>query len=87
MMYPSNADNEKRLLTSDAFFRAAAIAPKGACYWIEKLEALTEVDFSRILIKVPDEIITPLAKDFALAMLIQNRRRLLDEFESMATKT
>jgi len=78
MMYPSSGSGQSRLLTTDAFYKAAAISPTGAKYWSDKVEAVTAAEFEFILSEVADTIITQTARNFAKAMLIENQQRLLD---------
>ncbi len=80
MMYPSSGVL-KKLPTIEAFLKASEIAPIGAHYWLKKLEALSEEDFDTILKQVPDETISFWGREFAKAMLVENRKRLLEQFK------
>lgn len=67
---------ERPLSTLDAFARAAALRPRAARAWADRLAALPEPTFARILARVPSERICPLHREFAARMLVENRRRI-----------
>ncbi len=63
--------------TLDAFRECAKANIEAGQYWLDRLYALRDFDFSDILGKIPDEFISPEAREFANAMLRINRNRLL----------
>jgi hypothetical protein len=72
-----NKSSTKAMSTMDAFRECAKANVSAGHYWLERLNALNDSDFSDILNKIPDDFISPEARDFANAMLRINRNRLL----------
>lgn len=63
--------------TVEAFRESAKANVSAGQYWLDRLYALKDSDFSDILSKIPDDFISPAASDFANVMLRINRNRLL----------
>lgn len=72
-----NKSSTKAMSTMDAFRECAKANVNAGQYWLERLNALNDSDFSDILNNIPDDFISPEARDFANAMLRINRNRLL----------
>ena len=72
-----NITSKKAMSTLDAFRECAKANVEAGQYWLERLNALKDSDFSDILNDVPDNFISSEARDFAHAMLRINRNRLL----------
>lgn len=72
-----NKSSTKAMSTVDAFRECARANVSAGQYWLDRLDALKDSDFSDILGNIPDEFISPEARDFANAMLSINRNRLL----------
>ena len=72
-----NKSSTKAMSTVDAFRECAKANVGAGQYWLNRLYALKDSDFSDILNEVPDDFISPEARDFANAMLRINRNRLL----------
>ncbi|MCW7553856.1 hypothetical protein NX722_14720 [Endozoicomonas gorgoniicola] len=51
--------------------------PKTARYWLEQLKMLDKDRICNILAKVPEEVTTPAAMQFAEKIILENRRSLL----------
>lgn len=71
--------DKKPLSTVEAFRHAVDIRPKAKKHWLEKLEALTEADIRVVFARVPDRCISKIARSFAVEMVLENRRRLLND--------
>lgn len=72
-----NKSSTKAMSTMDAFRECAKANPSAAQYWLDRLYAINEADFSAILANIPDDFISSEARDFSNAMLCINRNRLL----------
>ena len=71
--------SKKSMTTVNAFMESAKIDVSAGRYWLERLAALQPHVFRKILDQVPDEWISPAARNFAFAMLEVNRHRLITE--------
>lgn len=74
-----NKADKKRLTTLDAFTHAIERREKARDYWINKLQELSEDKIRSIFMKFPDECMTSEARDFGIAMVLENRSRLLND--------
>ncbi len=72
-----NKSSTKAMSTVDAFRECAKANVRAGQYWLDRLFALNDSDFSDILSAIPDDFISPEAREFASAMLSINRKRLL----------
>ena len=72
-----NQSSIKAMSTVDAFRECAKANVGAGQYWMDRLHAINDSDFSDIINEVPDDFITSEARDFAHAMLRINRNRLL----------
>jgi hypothetical protein len=72
-----NKSSTRAMTTVDAFSECAKANVTASQYWLDRLDALKDSDFSGILSNIPDEFISPEAREFANAMLRINRNRLL----------
>ncbi len=70
--------SKKALLSLDLFRKAAAKSPDAARIWLNQLRRSQDETYQNLFDKLPDNEITPLAKEFALTMLGLNKQRLLD---------
>lgn len=66
------------LATVDAFFHAVEKREKAKTHWLTKLSLLSENDITIIFEKIPEDCITDYSKDFAIQMILENKRRLLE---------
>ena len=69
--------SSKLLSTFAAFERAAARYPRGARFWLERLEAIPASKVGETLDALPESCITPAARRFASRLLDVNRQSLL----------
>jgi hypothetical protein len=69
----------KPLLTADAFFHAVEKRDAAKFFWLNKLRALTNEKINDIFSNIPDEVISNVARDFALQMVLENKKRLLED--------
>ncbi|MBI3479258.1 MAG: phosphatidylinositol kinase [Nitrosomonadales bacterium] len=72
-----NKSSTKAMGTMEAFRECAKANIAAGQYWLDRLHALKDSDFSAILGEIPDDFISPEARGFANAMLRINRNRLL----------
>jgi len=77
-LFASKGD-KKALTTVDAFYLSIEKREEAKQHWISKLDELTNITLETILDDVPNEIMTSTAKEFALAMLIENKKRVLND--------
>ncbi|MFN1141778.1 hypothetical protein [Serratia quinivorans] len=71
--------DRKPLLTTDAFRHAVENRPVAREYWLSKLRDLSEVSITQVFTNVPAECISECARKFAILMVLENRRRLLED--------
>lgn len=69
--------NEVRLSTIDAFASFSSYCRKEGEYWQAQLSRIPELTFRIVLDEVPDSWITAPAREFAVQMLMENRKRIL----------
>lgn len=67
----------RAISTLNAFKECAKANSRAALYWLDRLYALKDSDFTDVLANVPDQLISQAARDFANAILTTNRDRLL----------
>lgn len=75
-LFRTNSDSHS-LSTLDAFFHAVEKRDRAKRFWLNKLGQLNEQDIFEIFSKVPDIIMSGVAKEFAYQMVVENRKRLL----------
>lgn len=75
-LYKSKTD-KKPLKTVDAFKLASRQRPEAAQYWLDQLRALSDQNIADILSRVPQQVTTPAAMQFAERMILENKRSLL----------
>lgn len=71
--------DKKPLLTCDAFYIAVENRNTAKSHWLAKLRDLTEDKIMAIFSRIPSEMITETAKEFAIEMVLENRKRLLED--------
>jgi len=69
--------DKKPMLTTDAFFEAVKDRSSAKDYWLGKLRDLTDDIIEEIFSQIPDNVISDVAKQFALQMVLENKKRLL----------
>lgn len=67
----------RAMSTVDAFLECKKANVSAGQYWLERLSAINDDNFSGILAKIPNDFISSEARKFAKAMLHINRNRLL----------
>lgn len=72
-----NKSSTKAMSTLDAFRECAKANENAGQYWLARLSAVKDADFSDILTNIPDDFISSAAREFANAMLRINKNRLL----------
>lgn len=72
-----NKSSTKAMGTLEAFRECAKANVEAGQYWLDRLSVFGDSDFSDILGAIPDDFISPEAREFANAMLRINRNRLL----------
>ncbi|EPZ5420233.1 hypothetical protein ACXOL9_002607 [Vibrio parahaemolyticus] len=71
--------DKKPMLTTDAFFTAVEKREEAKKFWLSRLEGLSDDKIHEIFDKIPEEVITDTAKQFALQMVLENKNRLLTD--------
>jgi hypothetical protein len=69
--------------TFDAFQQAAAGRRDAASAWLDRLSNIGENEVGRLIDRVPDQLMSAVAKEFVHKYLTLNRRRLLDFKEQL----
>lgn len=77
-LFGSNSD-KKTLTTVDAFYLSIENRKEAKQHWMTKLDGLTNDKLNDILNNIPDEMMTATAKEFVFKMLIENRKRVLND--------
>lgn len=70
--------DKKPLTTVDAFIHAVKDRPRAKSHWKSKLQALSIQEIKNVFNSVPDCCMSNLAKEFAIKMVLENQRRLLE---------
>ncbi|MDG2938823.1 hypothetical protein P7M32_05995 [Bisgaard Taxon 10/6] len=71
--------DKKPLLTIDALKLALSYQDNNVkTYWINKINYLTEYEIQEILNKIKDEIMDKETKEFVLRMILENKKRILE---------
>jgi len=70
--------DRKPLTTIEAFFLAVKGRNNAKEHWLNKLKLIDEATIKELFSMLPKEVISPLAKEFAIKMIIENRNRLLN---------
>src|ERR1035437_3880570 len=74
--------DKKTMFTLDVFHHFAQLEPGAAKIWLEKLNGIGSDVVDAILAEVPPQRMSPITRQFTLALLNINQRRLLSEFLS-----
>jgi len=74
---PFYDDNNTKMKTIDVAKVLIDKYPIQTCYWIDKVEKISEKDISNILHKVPIQFMSSISKEFASSLLHENKERLL----------
>lgn len=69
--------DKKPMFTVDAFFESVKNREVAKEYWLVKLRELTDDTIEEIFSKIPNIVISEVAKQFALQMVLENKKRLL----------
>jgi len=72
------AKNSSRIKLIDVFIIASNFNKKAARYWIEELEKINIEDIKNIFSRIPTALISSQSSEFAVQILIENKRRLVD---------
>jgi hypothetical protein len=75
-LYLDVADR-KPLRAVDAFRHASGLRPQAAEAWLARLRAVGEAEVMDLIVRVPGERCSAVAKDFATRIVRRNRARLL----------
>jgi hypothetical protein len=76
-LYETPTD-KKAMSTLEAFVSALKVAPEAGRYWLKQLSSIDPEGFSDVLAKIPGDWMSLTALNFAHAMLVTNRNRLLE---------
>ena len=69
--------------TQEAFEQAASIKPEAAAFWQTQLEKINLLQFQSLFNQIPQSLISTKAKTFALELIDQNQRLLLNRDNSL----
>jgi hypothetical protein len=75
-LYGSPGDS-RPLTTIAAFERAARRHPAAAAAWMDRLAAISDGQIAAVFRRIPEELCSELAREFAIRMLELNRARLI----------
>ena len=75
---PKNDKKLKPMTTLEAFQFAVEKRELARNHWLGKLRNLTEETIIEVFAKVPEHYISEVARKFAIEMVMENRRRLLE---------
>jgi hypothetical protein len=73
---------KKTMFTLDVFRHFAHLEPAAAKIWLERLGGIGSHVVDAILAEVPPQRMSPITRQFTLALLSINQRRLLHEFKT-----
>ncbi|HHF2898719.1 TPA: HipA domain-containing protein [Vibrio alginolyticus] len=73
-----------RLKTIEAFTEFAKLSPKAAIEWVERLEKLECDQVNNIVSRIPHSVISETAKQFCIAIIESNKKRIIDLKPSLA---
>ncbi len=68
----------KHLKTIEVFITVAKQNKEAANFWLTKLEGISPIEIKNIFAKIPNELISEIAVEFAMTILKVNKKRLLD---------
>jgi hypothetical protein len=68
----------KPLSTYDAFIQAAEKCQKAKEHWLLRLSELNMNDICNVVERVPKEMMSEVAREFAIQMILENQKRLLN---------
>ena len=71
--------DEKPLSTFDAWVRFAGHSSVAAATWMAQLAKIPDAKVGELVAMVPNHRMTDVCKEFTLQLLIENRRRLLED--------
>ncbi|WP_281649101.1 hypothetical protein [Parendozoicomonas sp. Alg238-R29] len=71
--------DKKPLFTVDAFYTAIEKRVSAKTHWLSKLRSLREDKIMEIFSNIPSEVISETARNFAIKMVLENKRRLLED--------
>ncbi|EEV6025940.1 MULTISPECIES: hypothetical protein [Escherichia] len=71
--------DKKPLLTVEAFRHAIENRPRAKEHWFGRLNTLTHEDIVGVFNNVPADCISEVSRTFAIEMVLENRRRLLED--------
>ncbi|AUV86188.1 HipA domain-containing protein [Vibrio campbellii] len=69
--------DKKPLKTDEAFWLSVEERPKAKEFWMHKLTELSDEKIERIFSNIPNTVISEVAREFAKQMVLENKKRLL----------
>jgi hypothetical protein len=73
-----NVNNQKALPNLEVFRISASRFPISARIWLQKLAQISSDNIEKVLLKVPENRLSPVARQFIYQILLQNQIRLLN---------
>ena len=80
---PIYSDKSQRLDTLSAFLRLAAKDKLAANYWLKKLNIINRDSLKEIVDRVPDNLISCAAAEFAVSVIEENKNRRMNTREQL----
>lgn len=74
---------ERPLTTLDAAVAFASLVPDAARRWCDVLRTIKSEQFEDVLNNVPNERMTGICREFTLALILENQRRLLEAIDNV----
>lgn len=74
--------DKKPLLTVDAFLHSVERRPGAKRYWLDKLSGVSDQAIIHVFEQVDDSCITAAARAFAIAVVLENKKRLLENVDA-----
>ncbi|WP_312197563.1 hypothetical protein [Mixta calida] len=71
--------DKRPLLTIDAYRQSVIGRETARQHWVSRLRSLSEESIAKVFNDVPSECISESAREFAALMVVENRRRLLED--------
>lgn len=75
--------SRRPMKTLEAYIFSAKTNRNGASYWLDNLEKLTDQRIKDIVYCVPDDVSNEVEKEFAIAIILENKKRLLTVKEEL----
>ena len=72
-----HSKHNKRMKTIEALQYVSAMRPKAAAFWRRRLTRITRIVLDGIVADFPDQLMSPLSKEFACQLILHNKTRII----------